>query len=529
MPETNLSVSQKSRQETDNSKKVQSLLKILAGAGICASMVGGSYWALQPQVSDGLLPRAAQLLPENTVAVIGLTLDPAQLQKLGAVGNPQSRQAIGQRWLAWQQEFLAGYQLQKDIQPWLDREIYLAYLNTDRTEKLVLLPMRSGSKATEIVEQLKAKNSLKERQFQGTTIWEAATGSSALAVVDSFVVLSDRGSAVEKAIQASRSQRNLGASVDYQQARSAIAVANPLVRGYLNLALATAGSKVPNRSQLRQGLAMNGTIEGNTLAWRGVSWGPARAGESPSANLTLGQRLPQKSLWAVMGSDLRKFWQFYQSLATNNPLAPVSVESISNGLKSAVGLEISRDILSWSQGEFAIALAPQNQTEQILTSGGLLVLATSKNRQATDTMLGSLDKTMTDRYRYEVKKTKQETQWLTPVGGVAASHGWLGENVAFLSLGKTDRTGTTLGNRSEFQRVTASNIPNPTGRFFMDLKAMQTSGNLTLAGWPLETKDVLSAVQEVGITTASGAKVDRFDLLLNLESVADPAASPQAP
>jgi hypothetical protein len=231
----------------------------------------------------------------------------------------------------------------------------------------------------------------------------------------------------------------------------------------------------------------------------------------------------------VIGSDLGQFWQFYQSLATNNPLAPVPAESIGNGLKSAVGLEISRDILSWSQGEFAIALAPQNQAEQIPTSGGLLLLATSKNRQATNDMLSSLDKTMTDRYRYEVKKNEQETQWLTPVGGVAASHGWLSENLAFLSLGKTDRTGATLGNRSEFQRVTASNIPNPTGRFFMDLKAMQASGNLTLASWPAETKDVLSAVKEVGITTASGAKVDRFDLLLNLESVADPVASPKAP
>ncbi len=63
----------------------------------------------------------------------------------------------------------------------------------------------------------------------------------------------------------------------------------------------------------------------------------------------------------------------------------------------------------------------------------------------------------------------------------------------------------------------------------MDLKAMQASGNLRLEGWPLETKDILSAVQELGITTASGAKVDRFDLLLNLESIADPAASPKAP
>jgi Protein of unknown function (DUF3352) len=525
MPETNLSLGQKSRQETNRSK-VQPLLKMLTGAGVCAAMVGGSYWALQPKVSDGLLPGAVKLLPENTVAVIGLTLDSAQVQRLGSVGNPQSRQVIQKRWTAWQQEFLVGYQLEKDIQPWLNGEIYLAYLNTDRTEKLLLLPMRAGSKAAEIIEKLKAKIPLKERQFQGITIWEAATSSPALAVVDSFVVLSDRASVLEKAIQASKSGKNLGGQADYQQARSAIAVANPLVRGYFNLALATTGSKMTNRSQLRQGLAVNGTLEGNTLAWRGASWGKARTRATASPSLTLGQKLPQKSLWAVMGSDLGEFWQFYQPLATNNPLAPVPAETIVKSLKSAVGLDISRDILSWSQGEFAIALAPQNQAEKIPVGGGLLLLATSKNRQATDTMLSGLDKTMADRYRYEVKKIDRETQWLTTVGGVAASHGWLGENVAFLSLGKTDRTGATLVDRAEFQQLTSSNIPNPTGRFFMDLKAMQVSGNLTLEGLPVETRAVLSAVREVGMTTASEATVDRFDLIFKLESVADNAPSP---
>jgi hypothetical protein len=513
MPEPNLSLSQVSRPEHPKAKKVQSLLQILAGAGACATMVGGSYWALQPKVGDGLLPAAAQLLPENTVAAIGITLDPAQIQKLSTLGNPQSRQALRQRWTAWQQEFLAGYQFGPDIQPWLDREIFLAYLNTDRTEQLLLLPIRSGTQSTEILEKLKTKNSLKNRQFQGIAVWEGKNSTPALAVLDNFVVLSDRRSALEKAIQASKSGKNLAAVGDYQQARSAIGVADPLVRGYLNITLATAGSKVANRSQLRQGLAVNGKLEGNTLAWRGVSWGKARTGENPSASLTLSQRLPQKSLWALMGSDLGKFWQFYQSLATNNPLAPLPAESISNGLKSAVGLEIPQDILSWSQGEFAIALAPQNQAENIPTGGGLLLLATSKNQQATNTMLGSLDKIMAARYRYQVQK----------------SHGWLDGNVAFLSLGRTDRTGATLGHRPEFQRLTASNIPNPTGRFFMDLKAMQTSGNLTLTGLPAETQEVLSAVQAVGVTTASGTTIDRFDLLLNLESVADPAASPKAP
>jgi hypothetical protein len=530
MSDPNFSVTQEATRRA-NISEMRPILKVLLGVGASMVMAVGSYLALQPRVSDGLLPAAAKLLPENTVAVIGLSIDSAISQKLGKIGNPQSRQAIQQRLTAVQKEFLAGYQLEKDIQPWLDREIYLAYLNLDSNEKLLLLPIRSGNTPAQVINRLKVTSSFKEHQYQGIAIWKStAKPSQALAIMNGFVLLSEKASAIEQAIQANKSNQNLALVADYRKARSAISIANPLVRGYLNLSLATADSKLTNRTEMRQGLAINGSIDGNHLTWRGVSWGQTREGAAFSSSLTLANRLPNRSLWALLGSDLRKFWQFYQPLAANNPLAPVPAETIVNSLKSSTGLDLSQDILSWSQGQFAIALVPQFQSDKANKSpigGGLLLLASSKDRRATNLTLASLDKTMADRYRYEVKDNGGDTRWLTPVGGVQGIHGWLSNDVAFLSLGSIlmDQLEPSLFDRLEFRQVTASDIPNPSGRFFMDLKAMQSTGNLSLAGFPEETRDILSAVKEVGLTTASEATLDRFDLLLNLDSVADPAPS----
>jgi Protein of unknown function (DUF3352) len=530
MFDPNPSVTQEATRRA-GSFEIRPIRKILLGAGAGIVMVVGSYWALQPRVSDGLLPAAAKLLPENTVAVIGLSIDSNLAQNLSKIGNPQSRQAIQQRITALQKEFLADYQLEKDIQPWLDREIYLAYLNVDRTEKLLLLPIRAGNTPAQVINQLKATSSFKEHQYQGITIWKSADKpAQAWAVMNGFVLLSEKTSAIEQAIQANKSNQNLALVADYRKARSAISMANPLVRGYLNLSLATADSKLTDRTEMRQGLAINGSIDGNHLTWRGVSWGKIREGAAFSSNVTLANRLPQRSLWALLGSDLRKFWQFYEPLATNNPLAPVPAETLVNSLKSSTGLDLSKDILSWSQGQFAIALVPKFQLDKPNKSpigGGLLLLASSKDQRATDLTFASLDKTMTDRYRYEIKDNGGDTRWLTPVGGVQGSNGWLSNDLAFLSLGPIvmDQFGPSLSDRLEFRQVTDSAIPNPSGRFFMDLKAMQSTGNISLAGFPEETRDILSAVKEVGLTTASDATLDRFDLLLNLESVTDPAPS----
>jgi hypothetical protein len=88
--------------------------------------------------------------------------------------------------------------------------------------------------------------------------------------------------------------------------------------------------------------------------------------------------------------------------------------------------------------------------------------------------------------------------------------------------------GAKLSDRSSFQQVTRSALKSYDGQFYLDFKAMQQTGNISLANFPAETRDLWSGLQELGITMANGVDRDRFDVSLTLEQVPDPSPSPSA-
>ncbi len=58
--------------------------------------------------------------------------------------------------------------------------------------------------------------------------------------------------------------------------------------------------------RIRQAMAVNGTIEGNVLRWRGVAWGGAKKTE-PKNTPSLDQRLPANSLWVAIAAIFKIF------------------------------------------------------------------------------------------------------------------------------------------------------------------------------------------------------------------------------
>jgi hypothetical protein len=511
--------------------------QIFLGTTAVLALTGGSYWALQPRPSDGLLPRVTQVLPENTVWFAGLAID--QQPKLLAIGNPASRQLLQQRWSDLQKQLLPpSWQWETDIVPWLDREAYLAYLSVNNQQvPLLVLPVRGSMKIAEVVSQLSRKVPLtQEVEGSANTVIAKTPNGQYLAQVDNLLLISPQRGAIEQASQARYSTKNLANRIEYREARQEIQVADPLLRIYVNVPLTTTNAQ---KNRLRQGLAMNGTLQGNLLAWQGVAWGGAKK-VAPTSGSSLAQRLPTTTMLTAIGSDLANFWKTYQPLATNNALAPINPEKLVANLKSSTGLDFQSDILSWSKGEFAIALIPQSIKSPAIapTSGSLLILAASKDRGATDRVLSNLDKTMASRYQYELKNQKindtDVIQWLTPVAGAQGTRGWLGDNVAFLNLGAATmeqflpNPGARLSDRSSFQQVTQSALKSYDGRFYLDFKGMQQAGNLSLANFPAETRDLWSGVQELGMTMANGVDRDRFDFALTLEQVPEPSPSPSA-
>jgi Protein of unknown function (DUF3352) len=161
----------------------------------------------------------------------------------------------------------------------------------------------------------------------------------------------------------------------------------------------------------------------------------------------------------------------------------------------------------------------------------LLLLLRSTDPAATDQTMSSLDKTMADRYKFKVDKTNLKdlsiVRWSAALGGTQAIHGWLPNQVAFLTLGVPiaeqflPSPDKSLENHSDFRKVISGGISPLDAQVYVDVDKMSTSGNLPLQKFPEDTQTILQAINSIGlVSNAVSDQANRFDLAIYLKSVA---------
>jgi Protein of unknown function (DUF3352) len=232
----------------------------------------------------------------------------------------------------------------------------------------------------------------------------------------------------------------------------------------------------------------------------------------------------------VSGSNLGRVWQEYLPLAADNPRSPIQPQVLQDKLKSSTGLDLNTDILKWGSGEFGVAMIPQAQLDAGSVGGSLLLLSKSIDPVATNRTFASLDKTMVDRYQFKVSKVRLQdaevVAWSSAVGGTHGTHGWLKNQVAFLTLGApvTEQflptPSQSLSSSKDFQQVMQQHSLSPyDGQLYVDINKMVASGNLPLGKFPADTQAVLGAINSIGLVSNAVSEQDnRFDLSISIKS-----------
>jgi hypothetical protein len=346
--------------------------------------------------------------------------------------------------------------------------------------------------------------------------------------------------AIEQAIAAQKGQ-NLATSPAYAQMNKAITGGDSISQVYVNLP-EMLGSK-STAKLTSQAMLMNISTKDQVLAAKGVVWSNKKL--IPSKNSPgFAAQVPASAMLLLSGSSLGKLWAEYLPLAANNPAAPIQPQVLQDSLKSSTGLDLNTNILSWGSGEFAVAIVPQTpaaqtQIESGSVGGSLLLLLRSTDPAATDQTMSSLDKIMADRYKFKVDKTNLKdlsiVRWSAALGGTQATHGWLPNQVAFLTLGVPITYGASeaiaeqflpnpdksLENHSDFRKVISGGISPVDAQVYVDVNKMATSGNLPLQKFPEDTQTILQAINSIGlVSNAVSDQANRFDLAIYLKSVA---------
>jgi len=550
-------------------KNKPSLLLTLGAAGLL--VVGGAtaYWLLlQQNRSLGNMPVGANIIPQDALMAISVSTDSAQWQQLQEFGTKQTQAELNKNLTQLRDRFLTanGYNYQQDIQPWVGKEVTIAFLSpqsntstpnstpnppattADRQQSMVMvLPIENQAAAKQLLEKPKPLKQGKwiDRNYQGIQIKETqglpAQNYSAAVLDQRFLVVTDNPQATERAIDTYKGGASLSQTAGYTQALDKIAAPQRFAQLYVNVPAAARVAAVnPARSfspqglaqlQDNQGLAATINLEPEGIRFKSISWlkpNSERLHQVENKAGKMQSRLPSETLMMLSGGNLQQLWQDYSRGAQSNPLAPIRPEELRGGIKSLTGLDLEQDLLSWMDGEFSLSVipaAPKTGTPENFALS-LVLMVQADDRAKAEKTFQQLDRVMNRQYQFQIQKMQVGGQpvvnWIAPFGTLTATHGWLDGNVAFLALGAPvaeriiPNPTSTLASTEQFQKTVPSELSPNNGQFFLNVEP--TVKALPLPQFFSGQQLLFDATRSIGVTSAvSDNRSIRYDIFFSLK------------
>ncbi len=546
------------------SKKKRSSHSLRLTLGTASALIGGgvvAYLILNQQTSFSL-PVGANLIPQDAVFAVSVSTDPNLWRQLRDFGTKDTQVVLDRNLAEVRDRLLTnnGYNYQQDIQPWVGEAISFAFLsptaNTAKPKPVVdgttpqsvvmVLPVKDLQKAASLLAKPKSnqQGDWVERTYNGVSVKEtknAATGTYSATLLDGhFLVIADNPQATEAAIDTFKGKPSLATIPGYQENFRKISASHPFAQFYINvpaaakISAASATRPLPaqvlTQLQHNQGIAGTMDLESQGIRLKAMSWlkpnsDRVLAVENQAGNMQ--NRLPAETLMMLSGGNLARLWQDYVLTSQNNPNSPLPPEQMRSGIKSLTNLDLDRDLLTWMNGEFSLAVIPTTPTPGSSADfrAGLMFMVHASDRASAEQSLAKIDQAMQSQYQFKIQPAtlngKPVTNWVAPYGTLAATHGWLDNDVAFLSLGApvtekiVPEPSTTLASTDLFQN-TVPKEPSPNnGQFFLDLERTKS---LPLPILLSDQQAILAPMRSIGVTAAvNDSHSTQYDIFFSLK------------
>lgn len=547
-------------------KRKYSLPLTLGAAGLLITGGAATYWvSIQRQAQMENLPVGSNIIPQEALVALSVSTNTQQWQQLRQFGTPQLQAQLDKNLAQLRDRLLTanGYNYQRDIQPWVGKEISIAFVpplspaapsitvppNSDRAQSLVMvLPIANQTAAKQILEQPQptTQGKLSQRNYKGVEIRETqgSTQNYSAAVLDGrYVVVTDNPQATERAIDTYKgAAASLEKTAGYTQAFKQITAKQRFAQLYVNVPVAARiAAANPSRSfspqglaqlQNNQGVAATMDLEAEGIRLKSISWRKPDSQQVFAVENNAGKmqsRLPAETLMMLSSGNLQRLWQDYAREVQSNSQAPIRPQELRKGITSVTGLDLDRDLLSWMDGEFAVSMVPATPKAGVPDNFALslVVLVQTKNRNKAEQALFQLERVMRSKYQFQVQETKIKdravTNWIAPYGTVA-TRGWLDGDIAFFALGAPvaerliPQPQTSLASAAQFQQTVPSELGATNGQFFLNVEP--TIKALPLPQFFSGQKIFFDATRSIGVTSAiSGDRSIRYDIFLALKKI----------
>lgn len=385
--------------------KQRSFFFLLASAVVVLLLIGfiGYKWLISqsplPLLRGGstVEPAAAMFVSKQAPAMVSMLVSPDKLESLRQLSTRPALRRRSRRELNQLKSSLladTGLDYRDDIQPWLGEEITLAVtsLDIDRDANngqqpgyLIAIATRNAAKSREFLQLLFSQRAVKgtelaTEQYKGVQLIadrqpSAATQNlfSGAVVGDRFVLFANHPKVLRQAINNVQApELSLTSSSQYQQAltllpprRMGLTFLNlPVVAQWLGNppATQTYDSQIIGLELNQQGLLAKTTLVASpeqeisppapeSQPVQALNYIPANAGFAVSGtNLSRLENSNLAQLWTEIATELSGSGDDAISRLVNQPLA---------ALQAGWGINLSQDIFSWVQGEYALGMLPR--------------------------------------------------------------------------------------------------------------------------------------------------------------------------
>ncbi|MEA5510352.1 DUF3352 domain-containing protein [Crocosphaera sp. UHCC 0190] len=488
------------------------------------SLAGGSLsWILRESplnlLQGGVTkePTAAIFVPKQAPVMVSLLVNPDRLDSLARlIASPQNRRRSHQELLTLEKTLLAktGLDYQTQIQPWLGEEITLAVTSLDfdhdpdngvKPGYLLAVSTKDQQLAKEFLQTAYSKEAIAGtsdlifESYKGVNLINQRnpnltqnTPLSASSVVGNMVLFANDPAVLRQAINNVQvPDLNLKNATGYQDALKTIT--DPKIglvyTNFPALSAWLANLPIPELPEITQTLTIAFSIKSEGLvaqtALIGVSGERDRL---PALSAPVGALayLPATTLLTATGTDLNQLWQQIETgLDIDSPLQQVLNRSISY-LQEPLGLNLTKDVFPWVQGEFSLGLVPDHdggEPDWIFVAQKVPdvdinevlkqfdELAESKGYSAGNLSLSGQTVTVWTKLRTAVKTDKNSLARLeAQVSGV---YGEIDDYVIFSTSVEAmsqaiSSDSLKLVNTEEFQNIIAGLSPENDGYFYVN-------------------------------------------------------------
>ncbi|MDX1978396.1 MAG: DUF3352 domain-containing protein [Pseudanabaenaceae cyanobacterium bins.68] len=478
-----------------SSRKSGNYTWLLVGILLGLLLAAGYWWISLPPAGLGAI---ARVIPASAEVVVSLQADWQKWQSLSDRLGAETAKA----WLNSSpiQAVLAQSKtdLLQDIKPWLGSHGVMALVSDPQNPNnppgtLLLMPTRDPGKSDQFLQKYRANLTAQGAIFSGQTYrgveFSQSPGANpaesliTLSLDRKLVALSNSRNLIQQVIDSSRSERP--ALSDQTKFRHLLAESDALVKVYLDGAIAWQFLGDPASDKL-ESLSLDLKLEDQSLRFQ-LDSHLLNQQFSLNTSQRLLDYLPANTVALVSGSNLQQSWQSIRDRTKNNSTTVNLINQWQAAVKQTLALDWEKEILAWSQGEFAIAAIKHDQGVLQTPGLGLAVLSRTSDPEATTKFLEKLSEVaqsglipfVPQGVEIKTDSGKSTTSWQVNSQSSStqlASQGFLQPDLAFWAMGTL---GQSLGSQpsviqtSTFQNLTRAFVQPSSGYFYLDLALLR--------------------------------------------------------